>query len=141
MTPRDEKDALLNLVLPFSVQSIEQYGEIHPHGALVQEDGDLAGRMAEVGDEFPPGEALIEALNAGFRTEAAQGRIRATAIAANVTIEQGGNAADAIRVIIEHRDDDPVAIAVFMPYGRADENSQWEFGELQAEVAEPQVFN
>ncbi len=140
MTPEEEKNALLNAVLPVSVDLLEEHGGFHPHGAAIDGDGEITTAMADIGEELPEGDEVIAALVQAFREEVAHGGVRATAIASNVAIEQDESTMDAILVVIEHPEDDPTAIAVFMPYEREHDEAPWQFGDLQAQATEPAVF-
>lgn len=138
MDPRADMDELLDAVLPFARQMVEEYGEFHPMGASMGADGLVAQVGAYTGEEFPAGEDVIELLTADPAQRAEQGELRGAAICANVTVDLPDlGRTDAIQVAIEHRDADP--IIVLMPYAKKWLRG-WAFRELIAGPGQRTIF-
>jgi hypothetical protein len=97
--PREEMNELLNACLPFARQMIEQHGEFHPFGASMTPDGTLHLDGVDPGEEFPPGQDVVELLSTAMRTKAELHAINAAAICANVDMKlPSGQTQDVIQV-------------------------------------------
>jgi hypothetical protein len=138
-TARDEMDALLNMTLTFSQQMLEEHGEFYSHGASIDSSGELQLAGAYTGEEHPPDTELIQILYDAFRDQAAEGKIRAAAVASDVrlTLPGADEPGDAIRVGIEHAEADPVF--VFLPYAKEQQRGI-DYGEVFAVRGESHVF-
>lgn len=135
-TPSDDLDTLLDHLLTAAVERLEEEGDFQPFAASIGEDGEL--RLVEVeprGDEPSPQE-LVDQLVASLAASASRGEIRAAAVCANVTLPGEDGEAEAAVVQLEHRDDDPVDIA--LPYELHDDHIHT--GELIAGVGKRRVF-
>ena len=135
MAPGDDMDALLDHLLTAAVEQLEEEGDFHPFAAAIGEDGELRPFAAETdGDSSPQGR--VDQLVAGLAAAAARGEIRAAAVCANVTLPGEGGEAEAVVVQLEHRDDDPIDIA--LPYELHDDHIHT--GELIAGVGRHRIF-
>ena len=135
-TPADDLDALLDHLLHHALEQLEAEGDFQPFAAAIDTDGELQMVDAEPeSDESPPQE-LVEQLAASLAAAAGRGEIRASAICANVTLPSEAGAADAALVQLEHREDDPVDIA--LPYELHGDHLHT--GELVSGVGKRRVF-
>ena len=130
-------DALLDEALHVAVHFLEKNGEFFPFGVTMTEDGKINHAQAWTGEEHPGSDAVIDHLVAGFAQGAKRGDYRATALASDVRLSlDGANQTDAIRVTIEHCQDEPVTC--YLPY--VNREGSFDFGELVAVRADRFVF-
>lgn len=130
-------DNLLDAAIKFAQDMLAKRCEFYPFGASVSDAGQVGMAAADPGlGDHPDSLSVIEALTEGFRSAAAGGEIRAAAICCDVRVDDDGSGmTDAIRVTIEHRDDEPVH--VLLPYRLGDELA---YGELRAARAPRTIF-
>ena len=137
--PSDEIQEILNFLLPYAEQMLSQHGEFYPYAAALGADGDLNAVATDVDDDDSPdvSEVLL-ALHQGLRERAAEGAIRASGIAADVTLTDpdSGETTDAVQVELDHADAD--AVDIFVPYETEAEGIK--FGELVAAEGREPVF-
>jgi len=137
--PSDEIQEILNFLLPFAEQMLNEHGEFYPYAAAVDSEGELSAVGAQVDESESPdvGEVLL-ALHEGLRAQAAEGSIRASGIAADVTLTDpdSGDTTDAVQVELDHAEAEPVD--VFVPYET--ESGGIKFGELVAAEGREPVF-
>jgi hypothetical protein len=137
--PTDEIQEILNFLLPYAEQMLSQHGEFYPYAAALGADGDLNAVATDVDDDDSPdvSEVLL-ALHQGLRERAAEGAIRASGIAADVTLTDpdSGETTDAVQVELDHADAD--AVDIFVPYETEAEGIK--FGELVAAEGREPVF-
>ena len=86
--------------------------------------------------EEPSTQELVEQLAVSLAAAAGRGEIRASAICANVTLPSEAGEAEAALVQLEHREDDPVDIA--LPYELHGDHLHT--GELVSGVGKRRVF-
>lgn len=135
-TPSDDMDALLDHLLTHAVERLEEDGDFHPFAAAIESDGELRLIVMEPEGDDPSPQELVDQLVANLAAAAARGEIRASAVSANVTLPGEGGEAEAVVVQLEHRDDDPIDIA--LPYELHDDHIHT--GELIAGVGKRRVF-
>jgi hypothetical protein len=135
--PREEIEQLLRYLLPFAEESLNRDGEFRPYAAMVAADGSLKSVESHEGDEPDVGDLLV-ALHTELREQAAGGAIRASGIAADVTLTDpdSGEETDAVQLELDHVDTD--AVDVYVPYTSGDEGVK--FGELVAAAGQAPVF-
>ena len=135
--PREEIEQLLRYLLPFAEERLNRDGEFRPYAAMVAADGSLKSVSSPVDEEPDVGELLLT-LHAELRERAAEGAIRASGIAADVTLTDpdSGEETDAVQLELDHVDTDPVD--VYVPYTSGDEGIT--FGELVAAAGQAPVF-
>jgi hypothetical protein len=135
--PRDEIEQLLRYLLPFAEESLNKDGEFRPYAAMVAADGSLKSVASEEGEEPDEGELLL-ALHTELREHATGGAIRASGIAADVTLTDpdSGEETDAVQLELDHVDTD--AVDVYVPYTSGDDGIK--FGELVAAAGQAPVF-
>lgn len=135
-TPGDDMDALLDHLLTHAIERLEEEGDFHPFAAAIDEDGDLrmVGMEPESGEPSP--QEIVDQLVASLAAAAERSEIRAAAVCANVTLPSDDGDAEAAVVQLEHRDDDPVDIA--LPYELHEDHIHT--GELVAGVGKRRIF-
>jgi hypothetical protein len=135
--PRQEIEQLLRYLLPVAEQQLNQEGEFMPYAATLDTAGEVNAVQAADGEE-PDVSELLLALHAELREQAAQGAIRASGIAADVTLTDpdSGEVTDAVQLELDHAEAD--AIDVYVPYTSGAEGI--EFGELVATSGQAPVF-
>ena len=133
-------DALLNVLLPFAKQMLEEHGEFHPFGASMHADGqiEMIGAQQE-GEEFPNAQDLIATLESSLYEEAEQGTIRASGICVDVRVVPPGSTekTDAVQTSLEHRE--AKAVNMFLPYTK-DSSKRIHYGETFAFASNPNIF-
>lgn len=136
--PREEIEQLLNYLLPFAEQMLSQHGEFYPYAATMDAGGEVQA-VSAAGDERPDVGDVLLALHAELREQAAQGSIRASGIAADVTLTDpdSGEEMDAVQLELDHAEAD--AVDVYVPYTNGDEGV--EFGELVAASGQAPIFS
>jgi hypothetical protein len=136
--PTDEIHELLNFLLPYAERMLSQDGEFYPYAAALGSDGELNAVGTDLDDDSPDVGAVLVALHEGLRERAAEGAIRASGIAADVTLTDpdSGETTDAVQVELDHADAD--AVDIFVPYETEAEGIK--FGELVAAEGREPVF-
>ena len=136
--PKEEIQQLLNYLLPFAEQMLSSHGEFYPHAATMDVAGDVQA-VSAAGDERPEVGELLLALHAELREQAAQGAIRASGIAADVTLTDpdSGEEMDAVQLELDHAETD--AVDVYVPYTSGDDD-RIKFGELVATAGQAPIF-
>jgi hypothetical protein len=114
MTPKEECDVLVNVVVPFARQMLSQHHGFFPFGATMSPSGAVSRTAALEGDE-PPRE-LIALIEQGFIDGAQQGLYKATALALDVkTVPPGTkDKRNAVEVRLDHRNG--YSVRVVFPY-------------------------
>lgn len=133
-------DEVWSVLLPFAKQMLEKYGEFHPFGASMGNDGTITMIGAKVeGQDFPKAIDLIETLETTLYDEAELGTIRASGICMDVRVVVPGNTekSDAVQASLEHSEAKP--INVFLPYTK-DSLNAIQYGKIFASTAEPKIF-
>jgi hypothetical protein len=138
MTPREEMDRVLDVLVTASQQFLADQGGFYPHAAAIDSGGDLQLYAGWTGEDHPDPTELMELLRGSLRSLAEAKEVRATGIAVDVRVVPPGSEqqSDAISVALEHAEDDPVS--VFLPY-RA-ERGAVQYGELYATPGESKIF-
>jgi hypothetical protein len=135
--PRQEIEQLLRYLLPVAEEQLNREGEFVPYAATLDTAGEVNAVQAADGDE-PDVSELLLALHTELRQQAAEGAIRASGIAADVTLTDpdSGEVTDAVQLELDHAEAD--AIDVYVPYTSGAEGI--EFGELVATSGQAPVF-
>lgn len=130
---QDDLDGLVNVVLPFAQKMLQEQGEFFPFGATVSDAGEVAMLAGKPDNsDRPSSVSVIEIMVDGARSK--REGLRAVAVCADVRL----NGSDAIRVGLEHRDGQ--ALAVYLPYKKKRFGRGVEIGSMQAGPSEPQVW-
>jgi hypothetical protein len=135
--PKDEIQQLLNYLLPYAEEMLSKDGEFYPYAATMDAGGEVQAVSAASGERPDVGELLL-ALHAELRDQAAGGAIRASGIAADVTLTDpdSGETTDAVQLELDHADAD--AVDIYVPYVSSSEGVT--FGELVAAQGREPVF-
>ena len=117
MTPKEECEALLSAVMPFAEKMLAKNRESFPFGATMSLSGDIAASAAGTGEEQPQADAVISLLETAFRAGAAEGELKATALAVDVRVVPPGKSEkqDAVEVRLYYRGDYSVRIVFPTP--------------------------
>lgn len=132
-------DKLFNTLLGMAEGLLTKQGAFLPTGAIMWTNGEVRYVGADIGEEYPGAQPLLEVLTNTFQKEAAEGKLRAAGIAYDVrTVPPGKQQKqDAICCSLEHCLGE--AVDVFKPYART-EKGQFEFEEIFATPRTPQFF-
>jgi hypothetical protein len=135
--PREEIELLLRYLLPVAEEELNRAGEFRPYAATLDSEGEVSSVIAAGGQEPDVAELLL-ALHAKLREQAADGEIRASGIAADVTLTDpdSGEETDAVQLELDHVETD--AVDIYVPYTSGDEGIR--FGDLVAAAGQAPVF-
>jgi hypothetical protein len=137
--PTDEIQELLNFLLPQAERMLGEHGEFYPYAAAVESDGSIEPVAAAVQTADPDVGDILVALHSDLREQAAEGSIRASGIAADVTLTdpESGETTDAVQLELDHADAD--AVDIYVPYASGADGVT--FGELVAAEGREPVFS
>jgi hypothetical protein len=82
-SPRDDMDEVLNSLMPFAQQMLDQSGEFFPFAASMTANGDVAAVGADVGGGRPNPREVAELLYSGLAVQAISGEIKASGVCVN----------------------------------------------------------
>ena len=136
---QDDLNTLLSGAVDHASELLAEHSEFGPFALAMQaEDGEIFHLEPDEDDQEVDGEHVVAALRAGLRESALEGRWRAVAVIADVTLEDEEDQpiTAAIHVAMEHAEDEPVTCIV--PYDIVEDRV--ELGELVAEPGESVVF-
>ncbi|MCE1174392.1 MAG: hypothetical protein LWW77_07265 [Propionibacteriales bacterium] len=131
---QDDLDGLVEPVWDFAEHQLVARGEFFPFAFVVGTDGEQSMAAADIGDDKPESEEVIEVLNAGLTEK--RDDLRATAVVADVHLPDLGT--DAIRLVLEHREG--VALEIVIPYLVQGMPRQVAFGELIVSESAPIIW-
>jgi hypothetical protein len=136
--PTDEIQELLNFLLPQAERMLGEQGEFFPYAAAVEIDGSIEPVAPAVATDNPDVGDLLIALHDDLRQQAAEGAIRASGIAADVSLTDpdSGETTDAVQVELDHAAGD--AVDIYVPYESGADGVK--FGELVAAQGREPVF-
>ncbi len=137
MSEQDDLNELLNGAVDVATDMLSEHSEFAPFALAMQPDGEIFHLEPEEDDLEDDGQ-IVAALREGLREAALEGRWRAVAVVADVTVEdeEGQPMSAAIHIAMEHATGDPVTCTV--PY--AIEEEQVVLDELFAEPGDTVVF-
>lgn len=135
--PREEIEQLLHYLLPVAEDQLNRDGAFRPYAATLDTEGEVSSVAASEGEEPDVGDLLV-ALHAELRERASEGAIRASGIAADVTLThpESGEQMDAVQLELDHAETE--AVDVYVPYTSGDVGVK--FGELVAAPGQTPVF-
>jgi hypothetical protein len=138
-TPAQQMDALLDALVGFARQMLEERGEFYPFAAEITAEGALQMVTADLAADRPASEVVLASLEARLHAAAEAGWVLATGVCADVraAADTGELEGDAIRVDIEHSAAGPVR--VFLPY-TVDGSGRRAYGDPIAEAGRRRVF-
>jgi hypothetical protein len=127
-------DALFGAAVDTAEHMLAKDGEFFPFGVEVGVDEEVAlfGADPDLGEQ-PPSRDVLRALVEGARTE--RERLRAVALASDVTVRGGG---DAIRVQLEHREG--AVLEIVVPYRRRRFGGKVSLGEMSVSDGDGQIW-
>ena len=135
---KDEAQQLMDNVLPFAEQMLNEHGEFIPYGGAMTSSGEIVSVAGTDGEEQPKSTDIIQLLQDGFKKEAQAGNYKATAIVYDVRVRspETGDPSDAIAVALDHKSG--YSVVVLLPYTL--ENGQLKYGAISAQAGENSVF-
>jgi hypothetical protein len=98
--PIESLAALLQYSESFAKQMLVEAGEFHPFGAFVNPEGKIEALAGHIGTDFPKGQELYEFLQGAVNQLAAEKKILAYSLVANVNVpaELNSPLPDAVRI-------------------------------------------
>jgi len=116
--PKEEAEQVMDAGIPFAQKMLAAHGEFYPFGFAMTADGKVAAVAAGSSDEHPPSQQVIDDLMSAFRSGAAKGYYKVTAVFFDVRVQQPGTSekTDAVQVGLEHVSG--YCVDVFFPYSR-----------------------
>lgn len=136
--PTEEIQELLGALLPHAERMLSEHGEFYPYAMTLDSDGAIESVAPAIDSDDPDVSDVLVALHNGLREQAAEGSIRASGIAADVTLTDpdSGETTDAVQLELDHADGD--AVDIYVPYETAGDGIK--FGELVAAEGREPVF-
>ncbi|MGF1469538.1 MAG: hypothetical protein ACFCGT_25735 [Sandaracinaceae bacterium] len=133
MTPREELEALAQGAIDRATDRLAEDTEFAPFALAVVGPDDVV--LVEAEETLPDEADAIALLVSSLREEAQRGRVRATALVTDVTLTDDDDelVSAAIRVELEHRDEDP--LLCLAPYDLDDDAVEVDEVALQAGTA------
>jgi len=131
-------EILMNEAIPFAKRMLREHGEFYPYGYVMSSSGEIALKAGYDGTEHPKSQTIIDLLIAGFKKDAAAGRVKATALVYDIRVIPPGAAekSDAIAVALDHRDN--YSVVVVLPYVL--NNGEISVGTAFAQRRDPHIF-
>jgi hypothetical protein len=126
---------LFNAALRFARRMLGEFGEFRPFGVSMGRDGRVAVVAGEGGGQCPLPSEVVQLLQSMFRAEAADGKLRAAGVCADVRVVPPGDSckSEAICVRLAHLSGE--AVEVFVPY-RCDALDGYSYGDSFATCGE-----
>jgi hypothetical protein len=133
-------DRLLREQLGAARTLLEENGRFYPTASCIDRDGELTVVGGHTGGMFVRPSDVLELLTSALRQKAADGGIRAGAIAVDVKAVPPGETRKtaAILVSIEHAEAEPVDVV--LPYTKRRRPRGIEYGEQFTEPGERTIF-
>lgn len=111
MTPKEECEKLLNILLPFAHDQLKKHGEFYPFGAVLLNSDEISLTSVYGGEEHPDSTRMINQLTKAHNEQALGKEIKASGICWNVRVSlENGVQSDAVIVSLEHTDNYSVII-------------------------------
>ena len=139
MTPKEECEQILDALLRFAEHQLKKHGEFYPFGAVMRKDGSVEyTAFMDQNDDFPASEDVIQNLTDYHRSEAEQGRIKASGIAWDGMISSAEKKnTEAVLISLEHVDH--YSVVVGQPYNLG-LCKKLELGEIFAQEGKQDIF-
>ncbi|HSI12114.1 MAG TPA: hypothetical protein VK961_08725 [Chthoniobacter sp.] len=136
---KSDAQDLLDILLPFAKQMLQQHQEFFPFGGRMVPDGTIAYVGATDGTEHPSSQPLIQLMQGAFREEACTAALRTCGILYDVRIIPPGHTEkkDAIAAAFDHVSG--YSVVVFFPY-YFDESAQLQVDSPFASEGEYSIF-
>ena len=139
MSPKQESEILLNLLLPFADKMLREHGEFYPFGGYMKPNGAIVEVGASDPDtDRPTSKDLIDILRSSFQELARRNECKAVALTFDVAVKlpNSDGKSDAIQVSLEHSEG--YSAEVFFPYQLVE--SQVVYGEVFAQQGQADVI-
>lgn len=136
---KPDMEAIADPLFQLSEESIAEEGDFLPHGAAMNDDGEvvLVEAESEDGADLTTPEAVLPVLHRALRSATKERGVRAIGVAESVTIEpHGGPRTRAIKVLFEHKRG--LTLAVYLPF-KLGPKGKMTFQEILIMPAEPEV--
>jgi hypothetical protein len=131
---QEDLDGLFNVALDAASEFLVKNGAFFPFGFSVDAEDAVAMFGADPGlGERPPSTEVLRLLGEGARAD--RERLRAVAIAVDVSLPDGG---DAMRVELEHREG--AVLEILVPYRRRRFGGKLTLGEMSVSEGQAQVW-
>jgi len=140
MSPKEQLEMLMNELMPFAEQCLNEWGEFYPFGGMLYMDGELAHVGAKIeGDDQPPSKELIDVLVDGHQKLVELGEIKASAAIFRVDVNdpQTGEKTEAVQCNLDHLDG--ISAEVFHPYQLVNGIAVWD--SIFAQEGKYQIFS
>lgn len=136
---RTDLDQIFRILLPRAQEALQASGgRLSPIGAALDQNGRLHAALSlERAERLQPADVLQRLLD-DFRTQAANGHIRACGVAYDAQVQGPAGTADAIAVGLEHESGE--AAVIYLPYARTTSGT-FEFGSLIPAAAPRQIWS
>jgi hypothetical protein len=134
---REQLDELLNALLPFAKQQLEQHGAFYPFGARISPSGTIDHVNVHDGDEHPESQRLIDLLVDILRSSRDEYLGTGICFEARTPSPHTGETIDVIAVDLEGPEDG--AVTVCLPYQRS-HSGETTYGEIFAAHGTRRVF-
>lgn len=138
MSAQDDLNELLNGAVDVATDMLAEHSEFRPFALAMQPDGEVFHLEPEDEEVVDDEGQVLAALRGGLHEAALEGRWKATAVVADVTVEdeEGEPVTSAIHIAMEHATGEPVTCTV--PYAIDEDGITLD--ELFAEMGETIVF-
>jgi hypothetical protein len=136
---RDDLNRLLNMMLPYAQQMLNQQAQFLPFAGAIGATGEVEMIGGYPGDHVSTSQVVRELLLEGLKQGAREGKYNAVALCCDMRIRraEGEEPTNAISVLLEHVDG--TVITVYLPYARQP-NGYVEYGEMNGAAAEACIF-
>jgi hypothetical protein len=137
-TAKADCEAMLNELVPFAERWLLKHGEFFPFGGAMKANSEIVYIAGYDGRERPPSDDIIDLLKKSFRSGAASGEYKATALVYDVRVllPSSEQKSDAVAVALDHRNS--YSTLVLLPYQL--KNGSVVFGESFANKGDAYVF-
>ncbi|MCX5659222.1 MAG: hypothetical protein NTW19_05805 [Planctomycetota bacterium] len=136
---KPDMEAVAAPLFEFSETCIDNQGDFLPHGAGIDEEGEvrLIAAAPEDGADLTTAEAVLPVLHQGLRKAAKADGLLAVGVAESVTIEpNGAKRTRAMKVLFEHKRG--LTLALYLPF-TIGPKGKMKLGEMLIMPADPEV--
>jgi hypothetical protein len=136
---RDDLNRLMNALLPYAQQMLNQQAQFLPFAGAVGAQGEVELIGGFPGEAGATARDVQEVLLEGLKRGASEGKYRATALCSDVRVRRGESETpvEAISISLEHADG--TSIEVYLPYARQP-TGRVEYGEMFGTAREVRIF-
>jgi hypothetical protein len=136
---RDDLNRLLNALIPYAQQMLNQQAQFLPFAGAIGATGEVEVIGGYPGDHVSTSKDVRDLLLEGLQQGARDGKYRATGLCCDMRMRrvEGEEPTEAISILLEHADG--TVIMIYLPYVRQP-NGHVEYGEMYGAAAEARVF-